>query len=359
MIFPDLSSQSSAPSYVNYTLISALTEYVAKATELKLFSPSALLAGNSAANATFNSDFGRLANFMILNGEGILMQYLWYPILWYLGEFAEKLDSDYKSFYIVLVTDPIVIVMLMMMFIPFIIRVQSSLLRIYVHMCKFKEEDIRAWLEACSDSRDIIKASAANTRRAYCSTSFDVTLINPDSAPAEEKKAVSAAKPTELADEKPTSTIAAATTGGNAQTDDVLLHIEEDKVRLGELVRSRQADKEEAKQKTFLRTSREKTRIYMLFLVMFGAFIGISRAVDIAIFLDMRNGFDQGKQIYNIIITREINNILSVTFFREEILINSPLAFTDCTRATFITAVFRQRSAELPGDRLLPQRVRL
>ncbi len=338
----DSSSATKAASYVNYTVFEAITQYVSKATELKQFDLETVKAGQSLASTDFSNNFNRLCMFMLYNGNAMLMQYLLNAIVWFMDEFNTKITSDYGSFELLLIIDPIVIVVLMGMFVPFILRVQSSLFRVYMHMCKFREEEVRGWLETCKNSADIIGGSAFQARKAYGSTTFDITLIKDgeeNAGPAEEKKEApkETLVPTVGPTEKGNSTFA---TTGAVQTDDVLLQqTDEERMRLTEILKSKQTELTERRQKGFSRVTREKTKSYMVLLSFFMAFIGIFRVVDVLVFNNIKAETEVAEGIFLVLIMREVNAIRAMQFFREELVINYPMALFGSMCFTANTAI--------------------
>ncbi len=341
---PDSSSQSNQVSTTNYTLVVALTQYVAKATELKGFDIQSIKKGQSAANSSFNSDFGRLMNYMITNGEGQLLYYTQASMNWYLDEFDDKRKSTYRAIYIVLIIDPIVIVILMMMFVPFILRVQSHLLKIYLHLCKFKENEVRNWLEACNNSANDIKASTAQIRKTYGTTTFDITVIRDgeERGAAEESKAQPRVETTKNAhgteEGKNQTTTPVGITTTSKQTDDHLLQTEEEKQGLAEMMRRKEDVLSERKQKMFSQMTRDKTKTYLLFLIFFATYIGTFRTADILVFSKIESDHNTMEDIFRVLVARDVYDALSYFMFREELRLNTGINQTN-ERDIVISAV--------------------
>ncbi len=355
---PDKLSQTGDSTTENYTINVAIVQYVAKATELLQYDIASIRAGQSAANATFDYDIVRLFNFMILNGRGTLPYYGEIMYGWYNQEVTDEIDYRYSAILITIIIDPLILFALMVAFIPFILSVQTRLLQIYIHLCKFKESDVRSWLESCNNSVADIKASAAAIRKVYGNTSFDVNV----SMFEEEEKKGSNMKSTDrlgkgmhppakkqpMEDTKenqhsqntqqpvPTSTFAGGMTITNKETNDLLVSTgvvpageatDEEKSRLAEILRSKEDDVAERKQKIFSQITRQKTMTYLLYLAFFAIYIGAFRIADILVFMTVYNYNTTTLTLYSTLTNRYLSGLRAEVFFREEIYANTPMSY--------------------------------
>ncbi len=339
---PDLLSQGNTPSVTNYSLSVAIAQYVAKATELKQFDLDSIRAGQAAASAAFNGKFVRLMDYMIRNVEGLFGPYLGDSMTWYLGEFDSNIAQVYKTIVVLTVVDPIVILLLMLMFVPFILRIQANLLWVCMHLCKFKGEDVRKWMEACNNAAEELRVSSSEMRAVYCRISFDIT-INPDPESAEKPAADAiptvtrlpgdATKDTSVPEGDRTSLFASVApttpTNGITQTEDKLLSAEspaeEDKSRLLEINRARENDVSERKQKIFSQMTRKRTWVYLAYLGIFGMYISVFRVADVCAFTQVYYDDLDFKNTFKAFVARELGDLNAEFYFREELVLGQPI----------------------------------
>ncbi len=328
---PDSTSITSLGSSTNYTLSVAITQYVAKATELKLYDTATINAGKAAADSTFQNNFSRLMSFMIDNAKGTLTYATAMAHTMFFNEVDGEVTSKTKVITIALIIDPIVILVLMVMFIPFILKVQSNLLKIYLHLCHFKDGEVRKWLEMCNNSTDDIKAPISRVKQIYGATSFDLNVIrNAAEAAAAQAAEEAKCKPCDTPD-KTLPGATGQTIGTQHSTFDTSAQKQtEATTATGEAgaasetaLRTKEEAVTERKQKMFSQMTREKTKTYLLYLLFFAAYIGAFRTADGIIFADICSETDTRLALFKMMSMRELNDLRSLFFLREEIRTNA------------------------------------
>jgi len=333
----DKSSVNSTDIFTNYTLPFAINNYVSKGTELKSYSYNFFKGGSKNATLEENRKFERLVNFMIDNGKDTLR--------YYAGKFAEnfykevydELSKKGRLITIIVILDPIVIVLLMLLFIPFVLKVQSSLLTIYLHLCLFKDADINTWLEMCNNSIIDIKASIAQIRKIYADVTFEIKIndnVTNKSKETEKKK------PAEKSTPNPNlPTGVDLTVAQGLQSNETKNEEEEDSAQL---LKNNDEAISDRKQKMFSRMTKEKTLSYLVYLILFGLYIGAFRIADALVFNSLYNESDMRIYLYQILGDRAIQYASALFFSREQLKRNMILKdferiFTDIRRSKSVT----------------------
>ena len=180
---PAPNSITNQPSYENYSLSVAITKYVAIGTELASYNATLISNGVSKASITDNQKLTRLMDYMINNGKGTLRYYVSKDQNYFYQEVSDEVTTEGYAITIALIADPIGIMFFLIMFIPFILKVQSSLLKIYLHLCQFKDGSIQKWLETCNSSAADIKASISQMRQIYIAENFEIKLLDEKETP--------------------------------------------------------------------------------------------------------------------------------------------------------------------------------
>ena len=332
---PDPSSVTNVSSTMNYTLTVAITQYVAKATELKSFSTTEIKNKFAGQPEKVMNAFDRLMNFMIDNGKGSLTYYADKAKELFFKEFESEISSKSKVIIIALIIDPIVIIILMVLFIPFILKVQSNLLKIYLHLCQFKDSDIRNWLEICNNSSSDIKSSITRIRKIYGATIFEVNLTKEGQQENQEAEKQVKVKGTDTVtsqgkdEERKVQNATLNTT--QKQTEAQLLKPETETENNEEIMKSKEDVLSERKQKMFSQMTKEKTKAYLFYLLFFAFYIGIFRTADGLVFSSLYSETDLRVYLYRMLSKREHNDIRSIFFLREELLQAKPVQYFDGT----------------------------
>ncbi len=337
---PDASSATQNVLVSNYTLTTAITEYVARGTQLKEYGESVLEAGYSSASSATNSSLSRLMSYMIDNAKGRLT----YTIMQVKDLFYSENRDEYSSrktvIIIVLVTDPLAILMLMVIFVPFILKVQSSLLKIYLHLCSFKDTDIKKWLDECFNSTDDIKASITSIKQIYEKQTFEIFPVDESgndliqisvaqmvrvkegeilkSTPPKDEKYVKSTLQTGAQDSQQNTTMKTIEVTGRSPDDETAPIIPKDDMS------------SERKQEMFSRMNREKTKIYLVYLLLFALYLGVFKAVDGYIFAKFYTDTGDYADIMQLLSAREHTTYASHFFFREDLRLNKVHTFFDC-----------------------------
>ena len=284
-VMADYTSIQHQNTYTNYTPAVAINNYVAIATTLQSINLDAFRYGVNFTNIQLTENIEQLMFYMIQNGKGTLLYYIDLTQQLFFQEVSNALSSKIYTITIILIVDPIIIIALLMLFIPFILKVQSNLLKIYVHLCQFKNADLKNWLEQCNNSAADIKTSTAKLKKIYDSENFEVTTV----AEIEEKKN----QEKEIKEEKKGSCIEAVEeTPDNKQNITTLkstespfnTHIPDE---TQELIQKNETAVSERKEKMFSKMTKDKTKAYLFSLLIFTIFIGIFRTADALVFSDL------------------------------------------------------------------------
>lgn len=334
---PDPSSLNQQYTANNYTPSVAINKYVATATELTSFSLNILRNGSLNASEDINASLNRLLRFMIDNAKGTLTYYIDKTRSLFFQEVDDAINSKTNIITIMMIVDPIVILILLMLFIPFILRVQTNLLRIYLHLCQFKDTDIRKWLEECNNSANHIKASITKMKKIYEAESFEVVIKTEEEKKTQENNAAS-----KKLDEKVDSSPSKETPqeGINMTTDKstegaLIKHTgEEDETAA--MVASKEDIVSERKQKMFSRMTKEKTKEYLILLLGFTIYIGIFKTADALVFSSLCSDSSSQSYYFRLLIDREKYDAMGMFFFREELLENKIENFFDCINTNLI-----------------------
>jgi hypothetical protein len=330
----DSASVAQVDSINNYTLTVALTKYVAKATELKSYDLSVLRGGYKNTSQDVSARLVRLLKFMIDNGKGTLAYYVDQTQKLFFEEARDEIAARARVILIAIIVDPIIILLLMVLFIPFILKVQSSLLKIYIHLCQFKDTEIREWLDACNNSACYIKASISRMRKIYGSTSFEVNFARAAEEKANEnknktpdkkaKEAPHAQKEEEKEKEKEKDKGTQQTTLNTTQktTDAAMLSAETEGDDTAAILKTQEEAVSERKQRMFSRMTKDKTKAYLLYLLFFAVYIGIFRIADGLVFSNLSSEADARKQIFTTLSEREHAFVRTALYFREDLVDN-------------------------------------
>ena len=213
------------------------------------------------------------------------------------------------------IADPILIVILLFMFIPFILKVQSTMERIYLHICQFNEGDIKKWLDACNNSASDIKASITTMQNIYQSEVFEINFAD------YEKKG----KQKEQKKDNPNNASIQ-----NRQDNDKESKLEnkfgeeEDEKPL--VAQAVEITVSERKKKTFSQMSKEKTKTYLFYLIIFGIYIGGFKIADGLLLQTLESEADKDFFTLSLFHRRTWDKLTAQIYFRENMIANQVLA---------------------------------
>lgn len=326
---PDTTSINKQKTYTNYTLVVAINQYIATATELQSINLNLIRNGISNASAIDSATIERMMDFMTVNGKGSLIYYTDLTEQLFTQEVNNALDSKKNVITITLIVDPIIILILLMLFIPFIFKVQANLLKIYMHLCQFKDVDIKKWLEQCNDSASDIKASTVKMKKIYESESFEI-IINRDAEKEKaEDKSEKPSKKESIVDgkeEKPDQDLTQNSTMKSTESP-LANAVSEESMAMNQ---SKEEAVTDRKEKMFSRMTKDKTKTYLLSLLAFTIYIGIFKTADALVFSDLCTQSDNRAYYFLTVVNREKYHAMGRFFFREELLSNSPQTYSNC-----------------------------
>jgi len=310
-------SSTNANLLTNYTLYVSTMQYLTKATELKRYNLEELKKGESEVKDDTKESFNRLANFMIENGQATLLYYTDKSKDHYHEEIEKKERSKSKFIMILMIVNPIVAVIFLLAFIPFILKVQANLLKIYLYLCKFKDEDVRNWLKICNDASSDLTASINQIVKSFKTTDFDINVSKKVSTIMEIQKKVN--KDEEMKDGHVTETQnqTEAPFVKQSETED-----SEEKVLINSI-----SDLSARRQKIFSAMSKKETKKYLLYLAFLLLYLAAVRALDIFLFLKYSKEVDDNLHILRILSERVHNNRLGEFFLREELMIEKVIEY--------------------------------
>jgi len=325
---PKPGSMSSDTFYMNYTMTVAINQYVGKGTQLKQYSIKMIEDGAEFVDSDTDNAIYRMMRYMIDNGKGTLSYYMEKSFFNYLSDFEDEFKTKVSVLKIILITDPIVAIILLFMFIPFILKVQSSLQRIYLHLCQFHVADIKKWLDACNNSASDIKASITRMQRIYNEEVFEINPADYDKRTRMENEAAKMSANNDMKKSLETPTNATQKTSPDViPTPNKGAGDEEEE---GMVVQSQEAAISERKQRAFSEMSREKTKIYLGYLTFFILYIAafkIADAVLLSYFYDDTYVKLSSIKLFNL---RGWDQDNAVFFFRENLAENKIMSYFEC-----------------------------
>ena len=299
--------------YMNYTLFFAINQYIARGTQLEKYSPDIIKKGYQFADEDFSIAFIRYTDTMIDNGKATLMYYTIKLKQMLIEESKDKRKSQERNVIIVLIIDPIITLVPLISFIPIILRIQTYLLKIYIYLCKLKENDVKNWLDTCYEASNDIKGSIEQIIKSYKDTNFNIT----------NKKAI----------EKNSCKVAIV----NLKRDPENLESEQDQTEAplvsgvtekDVLIESKE-DMEKRKQEIFSVITRERTKHYFMYLMIFVVYIAAVEIINIVQYIKHCNKTDKQLSIMLLLSERIESNILGFFFLREELANNEVAEFFD------------------------------
>lgn len=264
---PSLNAINKTIETTNDTIPVAITKYIARGTDLQSYSTIMIQNGFHNVDPLTNDTFNRLMSYMIENGRGSLLYYVRLFASYLYTDLANESDNKETVLEVALITDPVLIVILLLMFIPFILKVQSTMERIYLHICKFNEADIKKWLDACNNSAADLKASITSMQEIYRNEVFEINLADYD------KKAKKKEEKENQAD-----TLQKQAENSQKANNDQKNDGEEESKTLVE--QAMEITLSERKQKTFSQMSKEKTKTYLFYLIILVLYIGGFKIAD-------------------------------------------------------------------------------
>jgi len=342
------------PLVVNYSLPLALTEYVAKGTQLFEFDFEFLKNGVKKSDPIDVLRFARLVNYIAENAKGSITYHTMLSNKYFYEEVYDQISNEYRANVIVLIVDPLVILCLMIIFIPFILKVQTSLLKIYAHLCEFKEVEIKKWLDECNESLSIIKSSIKGTRKIYDTVSFEILIIDDPNSPEmrghQRSESVSKISENQDAPNKKSSK------EGKEQSQ-LQLNLASEEVNLKNTTNMRTTENgpeqkqeeneplvlnekalNDRKNKMFSRITRKKTKTYLVYLLILAASMGIFKTLDGILLNSVENKSQEFLNVVEILSQWQLNTYAALFFFIEELATNKFVSFYECIFLIRITS---------------------
>ena len=297
---------------MNYTMTVAINQYVARGTKLGKYDISLIEKGQDYSPDDIDSEIFLLFRYMIDNGKGTLSYYMELSFYNYVDDLETDLSNKISVMKMVLITDPIVVIILLFMLIPFILKVQSSLQRIYLHLCLFHEADIKKWLDVCSACAADIRSSITRMQRLYNEVTFDINPADYDKRFRIEQREF--AKPVP----KLNSTNEKFTEGP-PQIQPIKNPEDEDEAMISQ---TQEEVVSERKQRTFSKMSQEKTKTYLAYLAFFMVYIAAFKVADGVLLADFYSSTNMKIEVMKLFNRRGWDEDNAVFFFRQNILNN-------------------------------------
>lgn len=317
---PSYTSTQPVNEYTNYSLTVAITKYIATGTQLQSYSIPMISSGNKGVDASTNDTVSRLMNDMIINGMGTLSYYTGNLANYTYSDVSDEYNSKYYVFQIILIIDPIIIVLLLTLFIPFILKVQSTLQKIYLHICQFNEKNIKHWLDDCNNSAADIKASITRMQTIYQNETFE---INPsDYEKKDNPKNDNIPKTGRVLEPGQTDTNKPKETTQNPMISTDNKNKEDDEEQTVMIVPALENDISERKQKAFSQMSKEKTKTYLIYLAIFVAYIAVFKIVDGVLLLSLSSSVNMHLSTMYLFYRRFWDQDKCREYFRENMVYN-------------------------------------
>eukprot|EP00826_Nyctotherus_ovalis_P002869 TRINITY_DN10577_c0_g5_i1.p1 TRINITY_DN10577_c0_g5~~TRINITY_DN10577_c0_g5_i1.p1 ORF type:complete len:322 (+),score=48.24 TRINITY_DN10577_c0_g5_i1:3-968(+) len=253
--------------------------------------------------------------------------------------FFETVESETKSkrktVAIALIVDQVVIVLLLAMLVPFILKMQSGLLKIYLHLCQFKSSTIAEWVETCNESASCIKASIGQIYRMHSKESFEIKPLNVKEEntgrvihfPQNPKNESNFVKPP--ANNNGNCEKGFIENEGGAANKD-----ESQDEEMDQLLRSKEETISKRKQKMFSKITRSKTMVYLTYSGIFLLYVAIFRVTDGLVFSSVYSQTGTVAYVYEILSCRSYYGHLGIFFLREEFKRDQVLTDFECNLYT-------------------------
>lgn len=329
MDMPGKGSVTSAYTYENYTLEVATAQYIAKGTRLHQFSLDLISKGCNYTDADTDYNIVRLFSYMVNNGKGTLRYYLSQLFYYFEGDFDREFTTKSTTLEVLFIIDPVIEVLLLLMFIPFILKVQKSLQRIYLHICQFHTAELKRWLGTCNSTSADLRASITQMQRMYNYENFEINL-----AEYEKKKETPSEPPKQSREENLTVAPGAGSEKEHGENEGEEQEQVQVKVQEQEeeamVSKSHEAVVTHRKQERFSEMAREKTKTYLGYLLFLIVYIAIFKIVDGIMLSSLGAQKDEALNILELFDQRawEIDN--SMFFFRVNIMSNSISSYFGC-----------------------------
>ncbi len=317
MDMPGKSSVSTAYTYENNTMNVAVTQYIAKGTLLHQVTLDVISKGCNYTDSDTNYELVRTFNFMINNGKGTMRYYLSKMFYYFTDDFAREFNSYSSVMTAAYIADPIVEIILLFLFIPFILKVQGSLQGIYMHICQFRKAELKAWLETCNSSSACLHASITQMQHAYNSENFDISF-----ADYGKKKKTAESSAFQVVPEVKPEEKKSGENDGEAKEEG-----EEESLKM--LAASHEATVAEQKQKRFSEMSHQKTKTYMSYLAFLIVYIVGFKVADGVMLADLRTQKDEKLSVVELFNRKIWGLDNTLFFFRMNIMYNTLSSYFD------------------------------
>ena len=319
------------------SFIVGITKFIARITDISGINSEVFRRGIDNADSSDKSIIARLEYYIILNGEGRLREIAELSANYYLEEAINNFMKDKILLYIFSSLGTICTVMILMFIIPYIMKVQKNILKVFDHISGIPQDEIKKILDMCYIFKDEIEAPIEKLKVIYDKEDFSMTT---DELRKEER-----AKKKRLLKQKEKSKILSKLHKKahkiNSKHDE---EEEEKKLKAKEnddINNNKQNNediemkylliieerKSEAKKKLFSQITNSKRRGYILRLAILLLFFAIFLITDVLL---LKSYFEQGNDAFDILglfTTREYVMLTAILFYRDDLKINDVFIF--------------------------------
>lgn len=300
-----------------------VSKFIARATDISGISEQTFREGY--AHADDPNYISRLQYYILYNGENQLREIAEKSSAYYLEEALDSFDDKEVVLYVLSSLGSACVLLVLVFFIPYIMRVERSILSVFDHISNISSNEIKRILEKCYSFKEEIELPYDKLNEVYIKEDFSAALddlgkeeTKEDETGEKGKKGKSKQrKKDEESDEEMEDSDAedadVSELNGNSEKHYLLL-IEKRKM--------------EAKKKMFTNFTNSKRRAYILQLSLLFLFFVVFLVTDVLL---LSSFFKKGKKAFSFLsrfAAREYLYKTAVLFYRETLLISDDLHFT-------------------------------
>ncbi len=176
----DMSDSGSTTSNYVSTNISfnvGVTNFIARATDISGISDAVIASGAAATNVSSSTKqtISQLKYYVMYNGENSLREIAEASARYFLSESIDDFNSSKALLYVFSCLGTGCVVLIVVFFVPYIMKVQKNILKVFDHISDIKHDEIRKILDMCYIFKDEIEAPIAKLKAIYDKEDFSMT----------------------------------------------------------------------------------------------------------------------------------------------------------------------------------------
>jgi len=340
-----MNSQGEQRVSSNISFNIGVTNFIARSTDISGLKSEILAKGINSPNLTQSTkdSIQKLEFYVMYNGMNGLREIAELSAKYFLEESISDFEGNQKILYIVSCLGTGCVVLIVVFFVPYIMKVQRNILKVFDHMSDIRQEEIRKILDMCYIFKDEIEAPIAKLKAIYDKEDFAMTT---DELRKEEKT-----KKEELEKKKRRQGILKKMTQKEVDnTRDNIDDDDEDKKEEKSPLKNKKDEKSEqdaekeqkqdaekqylllteerrtkAKKKLFSQITSSKRKGYIFRLAVFLIFFAIFLIVDVFL---LKSFFEKSVDAFNIMglfSRRSYMLRTAILFYREDLVVKDKL----------------------------------